>query len=285
MKLISTIAITGLLLAGTTLHARLGNGLIAEQANGNPLAELAVLKLAAYDQKSATDIVPDGARPYIFAVGGILRPGLLGTFDLVLPSSGKMEIPALNFPPGPGEPLLYTFAVQYRNLGNFTQAYPGGTYQGILSINGRDRLVYKFPILNRAFPNTPKVINWTAGQKIKASQDFTLTWPKFQNAGPGASITLIVTPVNDPEHPVIDRSPLTKTISPNVTSYTIPAGRLKPGQTYVVSIAFLYIDSFVLSENVVSRISGMGTSVEALIKTTPLLLGGSGAAAAEAPIP
>jgi len=128
--------------------------------------------------------------------------------------------------------ILDTFPTQaamdaaYQTTGNFTVSID--TSAGIFS-----RSIFFFPF---SYPTTPQLTvpanNWQSGSLVVDwSLDYTFTWNPFSNAQAADVIELVI------RNSTVALPPFPAT----QTSFTLPAGSIQPGTTYMCDLAFVRV--------------------------------------------
>ncbi|MEO5720076.1 MAG: dockerin type I domain-containing protein [Chthoniobacterales bacterium] len=186
-------------------------------------------KIQNFQQTSSAAPVLDAVQPFQF--GSLLNQGTATINSATLTFSGTAS-PRTYTPVGTGDfSILDTFATQAL----LDASYGSGNYN--LSANTSDgiltRTIFLFPF---TYPTTPRLTvpagDWQNNVLvINAALDYTFTWAAFANAQAPDLIQLAI------RNSGVNLSPFPAT----QTSYTLPAGSLQPGTTYVCDLAYVRV--------------------------------------------
>ncbi|HSH15623.1 MAG TPA: Ig-like domain-containing protein [Verrucomicrobiae bacterium] len=193
-----------------------------------------IFKSVTYRQTSATAPVLDTEQ----------RPNFLAIASS--PADNAVTAASITYP-GPGSPAELTGVFgQFLHLEEFDSqaeldaAYPSGTYTYSLTrqTGGPTEFSMNMPVAG-SYPPVPQVGNFAAAQTIDPAQNFTLQFNALTGASGGDYIQL---EIEDEAGSVVVLSAPDLCVPlelPNTaTSFTIPAGTLTEGKTYVGRLTF-----------------------------------------------
>jgi Dockerin type I domain len=186
-------------------------------------------KIQNFQQTSSAPPVVNSAQPFQF--GSLITVGT-ATINSATLTFGGTASPRTYGAAGNGDfSILDTFTTQsqmdlaYQN-GNFTVTI--NTSAGTFA-----RTIFLFPF---SYPTTPLLTvpasNWQSGAlAIDPTLDYTFTWNAFSNARAADVIELVIR----------DSGTTFGPFPAAQTSFTLPAGSLQPGTSYVCDLAFVRV--------------------------------------------
>ena len=187
-------------------------------------------KIQNFQQTSSAAPIVNAATPFQF--GSLITMGTATINSATLTFNGTAS-PRTYTADGVGNfSILDTFPTQaamdaaYQTTGNFTVSID--TSAGIFS-----RSIFFFPF---SYPTTPQLTvpanNWQSGALvIDATVDYTFIWNPFSNANAADVIELVI------RNSLVVAGPFPAT----QTSFTLPAGSIQPGTTYMCDLAFVRV--------------------------------------------
>jgi hypothetical protein len=132
----------------------------------------------------------------------------------------------------------------FTNQAAFETAFPNGRYNFTISLAGGGVKTGSVNLTGDAYPNTPRVSNYSAAQGINPAADFVLSWDSFVG---GTAADFIEVEVEDPmtcASPFESRSPGEPgALNGASTSVVIPANTLAANQTYRGRVKFYRLTS------------------------------------------
>lgn len=228
--------------------------LTAHSSLAQSVAGFVHAKIQNFQQTSSAAPVSDAAQPFQF--GSLLNQGTAAINSATLTFSGGAS-PRAYTPTGTGDfSILDTYATQAL----LDAAYGSGNYN--LSVNTSagilTRTIFLFPF---SYPTTPRLTvpasTWQSNVLvIDAALDYTFTWVAFSNAQAPDLIQLAI------RNSGINLSPFPAT----QTSYTLPAGSLRPGTTYVCDLAYVRVAGTTAAD------TNFGAGFALLVKDTSFTL-------------
>src|SRR6266446_3283737 len=188
-------------------------------------------KIQNFQQTSSAAPVVNSTTPFQF--GSLITMGTATINSATLTFNGTASPRTYSAVVGTGDfSILDTFPTQaamdaaYQTTGNFTVSID--TSAGIFS-----RSIFFFPF---SYPTTPQLTvpanNWQSGSLVVDwSLDYTFTWNPFSNAQAADVIELVI------RNSTVALPPFPAT----QTSFTLPAGSIQPGTTYMCDLAFVRV--------------------------------------------
>src|SRR5438105_963687 len=188
-------------------------------------------KIQNFQQTSSAAPIVNAAAPFQF--GSLITMGTATINSATLTFNGTASPRTYSAVVGTGDfSILDTFPTQaamdaaYQTTGNFTVSID--TSAGIFS-----RSIFFFPF---SYPTTPQLTvpanNWQSGALvIDATVDYTFIWNPFSNANAADVIELVI------RNSLVVAGPFPAT----QTSFTLPAGSIQPGTTYMCDLAFVRV--------------------------------------------
>ncbi len=193
-----------------------------------------IIKVVSYRQTSAAAPVLDLEEPPRFVA------------SVSSPAGNDVTAASLTYP-NSGGPVELTGAFgqffleeEFDTQAELDVAYPNGTYTYTLTreSGGPTQFSMQMPVAG-SYPPVPTVANFAAAQNINPAQDFTLQFNALTGASGGDAIFLEIEDEAG-EESVLSAPDLCIPLElPNTaTSFTIPAGTLAAGKTYVGYLAY-----------------------------------------------
>lgn len=190
-----------------------------------------ITKNLTYRQDSAAQVIPEPSNPALFGV------------TIANPSAGpavtnaSLTLPNLTTQPLTNQFGFYLINKLFDSEADLNAGYPSGGYTIRFQQNGLPERVVDMAVADMPAV-APQILNYSAGQTIDASKEFTLQWNAFTPQPPGAFIRLIVSDllghlVFMAPNPCIPRD-----LSPSATSITIPTNYLSAGASYQAQLSF-----------------------------------------------
>ena len=193
-----------------------------------------VQKAQKYNQSSAGPPIPGSGNPYRFEAG--VAPSVTGSVEGGTVSASGIPPQALTF-----DPVFewYSFTAKFPSQAALDAAAPAGNYTLVVSTVNQGQKTLTLNLPAESFPAGPHISNWTAGQAINPTADFTLKWDTF--AG-GTTNDFILVLMGDTNSALVFRSPdpfKPGALKGTATSVVIPAANLQPSTPYLLEITFV----------------------------------------------
>jgi len=185
-----------------------------------------------FDQTSAST-------PSLIATGWVFHSEVQAvTTDSVwlakvhFPGGGKQSLTQDSW-----DPSYWSFDDFFTSQAGLDTAYSNGVYR--LSILGLNQGQYQssLNLSSDSYPNTPQIMNFTTGQVINASQDFTLQW----NSSGGGASDWVMLELDDALGNAVLSTPdfaETNALHGTVTSLVITVGTLQASSAYQGQLVF-----------------------------------------------
>jgi hypothetical protein len=193
-----------------------------------------VQKAQKYNQSSAGAPTLGSGNPYRFEAG--VAPSVAGSVQGGTVSASGIPAQTLTF-----DPVFewYSFTAKFPTQAALDSAAPSGNYTLVVSTLNQGQKTLTLNLPAESFPAGPHISNWTAGQAINPTADFTLKWDVF--AG-GTTNDFILVLMGDTNGDPVFRSPdpfKPGALKGTATSVVIPAANLQPSTQYLVEITFV----------------------------------------------
>ena len=197
-----------------------------------------VQKGQKYNQSSAGAPTP-GNNLYRFEA--TVAPSVAGSLQTATVAAAGGAAQSLSFDPTTD---WYDFSLKFTTQALLDAGAPIGNYTLVMNTvhDGQKTVTLNLPA--ETFPPAPHISNWTAGQVIDPTVNFTLRWDAF--AGGTTNDYILVLVGDAVTGAAAFRSPAPfqpGALNGLSTSVVIPAANLQPGATYGVEVGFYSLKS------------------------------------------
>ena len=184
-----------------------------------------LLKGNLFLQTSTGAPVPNGGLPFVLQCqADASSPNVLTNMSFTPPGGVAQNV-------SPDGDRGYSFKQAFASLSALNAGFPNGTYSLTMkSVNDGIRTV-SLALNGDIYPSTPHISNFTSAQDVDPNADFTLTWDALN----GTVNDYVEFSLRDGGGQDVFRSAdfgQPAALNGTSTSVTIPARRLRPGQTY-----------------------------------------------------
>ncbi|MBA4148755.1 MAG: putative Ig domain-containing protein [Verrucomicrobia bacterium] len=206
----------------------------ASRALAADVTQYAVLKGQMFVQTNAVSPVIDEEAGFVFHVfvdsdSDWDEDDTLTSVTLRLPNSSLVSIP---------DDDGFEFGDGFPSLSALDTAYPDGTYALITEGVNDGLRTNSLTLTGSDYPPTPRFSNFTAAQAVDPAADFVLSWDPISGGSTNDFLMVNIMGCGD------DGDDILETPGPGEpgaldglsTSVTIPARKLRPGQTYQVEL-------------------------------------------------
>ena len=144
-------------------------------------------------------------------------------------------------PPSVRSPLLWYRMERWTAQTSMDNLRPNGDYHIVLATEHDGPRTNHLWLGGQAYPNAPRLANYTAAQSIDPASDFVLQWLTFVNGSANDLITLTVRQATNNAGIVFETGTFPgapSALDGTRTSVTIPQGTLAPGRVYLGRLRF-----------------------------------------------